>query len=1643
MHSRTGGGTSSRMEDDYTDATPDVPGPARGVRIWDAPRGPPPPIPVNEPPARALSFPVADALIREGHDVQVALTDIDADALRSGFLGIHLQSLPTRGTAHPWALWCGSDDGPIEEARARTAGRPAVEDDEDPIADFDFDGADNMADPDWLGHGHSDGPATASSSGGGLLPDNSTTLTSPAATTLATPSAKAKPKARPSRKWVQYLRVLQNVAGAWQPRKRAYARAIHRAELNPLHSTWYRGGLNDTLYYEVLTWLQAEAEANRGVDICFLQETAWPADLEYTTKFTNRGLVNADQIRTAALIPGRALHLRLLLATPLDCLCLYQHAWNLQKASLKGNKQEALLKLRRRIWELLDVYRAKNLTQIKDRLGTQIDFVISRGNLVRANLHNKAFAQCLRTHVVPGLQTLAETASVDAQLLAGWKATTSAMAQEGSVRSTSLVEDFEGQRLGQDMGLWRREGTPFRLYFQAWRLSSRIQQQARQLRKACRSRKTAKIAAVVQDANIHQAAKQFAPKVPRRRLGDFNYADLMAASKPMKRSSSKLWIISNFSTWDPDLAITTAEIQQALQRLRPGKVLPSSSAPAALWKFFAPEVVEVLHRQFQAHLSAGTTSLPLEWNLSELVLLPKAGKTLRSPAHLRPICLLPLQAKVLAAVLAGRLQPFAVDYLHEVPQFAYVPHRTLQQALDRVLSHCAAVRTLSTQNQNDPHARRQGKTGLQVCGGLQLSLDITGAYDYVPRQDLEAALRAAAVPDSLIQAVLLIHAEARLQIQHGSQQLHDPEMLDIARAGTVYADDKHFAWLLRTGRDVEKAYAAVRYVLTSLHRYVVRLKDGPHLKFSIDGSPVYIKVVQKHVLGIVLRNRSIPQRLRLQLWQGCIWPALLHGLECTGLPLAEMQALQTQLIVQARSLVRSYSMFTRETNVDFVKRLQLPSPVQRLQRAFTRRLELDAHLGPSLQLTDEQQQWRHLVRGQLFATMANLWQPQCLVPSQEAKARVVCVEKVLHETFECEICGQYFMSQASLGHHQYSKHFADQQEARDVERAQARKTSPMEHALDRPEVTVLPLLNESLVNSETLLSLAKDSDWKVLAQAEIEITRNKIGIQNPCQYCGQSYTRKEGEGPLPMELQDLREATKELHMIQGMVRGLEDPFALSDQLEDDRPQKWQRQNRLEPQSEGKGGKGGKGQKGGSRSYRSWPNKQGQRPQKGGPSTQNPQGQQDSQIGDRRLEELQAVVNLLTTIVLRQEVQLNIFHQDTAYVMFLQAQGPGNLAQSLYAVGSGWHRTKEQSPEQLTSPMRVVLFQHVLERVAKGFEEMMASPSSRSKAIEMEWLTKDESLVQAMRWSPTENRHVVADAQTPSTIRQALQELFILSSQDFVVTRFHGMRKLAEEYEAPILGMFLEVGNRVEAAQKAWRSLHQLSALSKRLAALTRASDSLVHLWMHPVWLSVVKGWRYPSRQHDVAEFLTFLCEGSLLEVDRISLLWQSRGLDEGVPRTFDAGGSAPLLLPPPGNLEDDCNCLTSVGFLLRKWHEQEEKHAALVPTPIVILQISRFHYATDRPRASKRRYEVDPDPFIGIPVFTDGLHCQSAEYRLNSVIVHLGEVPDMGHYQTLLYCAMSSSFMLADDGVPAVRISRQRVNSLRRDVYLFVYERVV
>ncbi|CAE7330050.1 unnamed protein product [Symbiodinium microadriaticum] len=157
-------------------------------------------------------------------------------------------------------------------------------------------------------------------------------------------------------------------------RKRTLIRAIDRSQ------------------QELVAWLKAEEARGDPVDIFCVQETAWKEDFEFCTAqhhplepqwhavhaggpartgilcFIRSSLLPAAQIRYAVLMPGRAMHVRLLFEIPLDLLLLYQVSWNPHKAELTGHKLDSLVQQRAKLWRQVEQW----LARIPLRNGTMI-----------------------------------------------------------------------------------------------------------------------------------------------------------------------------------------------------------------------------------------------------------------------------------------------------------------------------------------------------------------------------------------------------------------------------------------------------------------------------------------------------------------------------------------------------------------------------------------------------------------------------------------------------------------------------------------------------------------------------------------------------------------------------------------------------------------------------------------------------------------------------------------------------------------------------------------------------------------------------------------------------------------------------------------------------------------------------------------------------------------------------------------------------------------------------------------------------------------------------------------------------------------------------------------------------------------------
>ena len=167
-----------------------------------------------------------------------------------------------------------------------------------------------------------------------------------------------------------------------------------------------------------------------------------------------------------------------------------------------------------------------------------------------------------------------------------------------------------------------------------------------------------------------------------------------------------------------------------------------------------------------------------------------------------------------------------------------------------MIARCAQVRASLAGQAINIHGRRAGKCSQALCGGTQLSLDISKAYNRLPREDLEASLNplnAAHVPTELVKAVMALHRQAQLQIDfrgntgrvQTKRGIHQGSGLSpllwslysgwilrklqvgdsLAEANTTYADDFIFNWVIDGLPAADKAYQEARSILQTLHAH--------------------------------------------------------------------------------------------------------------------------------------------------------------------------------------------------------------------------------------------------------------------------------------------------------------------------------------------------------------------------------------------------------------------------------------------------------------------------------------------------------------------------------------------------------------------------------------------------------------------------------------------------------------------------------------------------------------------------------------------------------------------------------------------------------------------------------------------------------
>ncbi|CAE7244932.1 unnamed protein product, partial [Symbiodinium sp. CCMP2456] len=674
--------------------------------------------------------------------------------------------------------------------------------------------------------------------------------------------------------------------------------------------------------------------------------------------------------------------------------------------------------------------------------------------------------------------------------------------------------------------------------------------------------------------------------------------------------------------------------------------------------------------------------------------------------------------------------------------------------------------------------------------------------------------------------------------------LHKEPALCNDTVNTTYADDLPYSWIV--------AYESMRGSLAGLSRRGLRISTdktvaivslsgpqadnclwrytvphpetkGPCLRFTIDGKATYIKLVtQQLYLGVMIGYGKFEQQTfahRLSLAKHT-YSRLSAVFKCRDVPCF------------LRSIAKSHSMFTHETNEAFASRMKLPNPVQRLLDAQLRRIESDRHHFSPPMAGSPQQQWRELVKGQLL-------EARDMDALRKVKTRLRLVQDVLHEQFSCEECGQAFITQAN---------------------------SVQKTAASVVELTSRPrrMEGDRCLNRWTM-TINMDKDKRCL-----------------------------------------EEATKELELLRALAPAEVIQVGPPGQLGQATPTSTTTRTSQDPKGS---------QDRASKFQRPWDSSQA--------AKTAARAMEEDQDEEMIAEDTYDIKSFLNMVLLRHEEPCHQYHQ----------------------VGKTWHETKSQTPEQLTAPMSVVLMQRQLVTVLERMTKMMETPSSRSTAVGLGWLSENEQEIMGLRWNAETRQHVREQKMPPlrvQDVKAALEELIVLIKEPMVVARYHATRPLSEQYQSPTLTMLMEIGPYIVDA---WGPQHPLQIAKHRpfkrldhssqllgqgapLNPLLPQEDSCLVRGLRAesnlFWRAQMGGWRAPARQHDAAEFLQHLMSKLTLAATTLAVTWEARQPDDSHWLRTDGGQSVPWLLQPPYVAEGTLpRPRVTVQQMIDEWHQQD------------------------------------------------------------------------------------------------------------------------
>ena len=339
---------------------------------------------------------------------------------------------------------------------------------------------------------------------------------------------------------------------------------------------------------------------------------------------------------------------------------------------------------------------------------------------------------------------------------------------------------------------WRRlhqaraeTGNGLRSLFNAWRHAHQFLKLITSTRKHCRRLRRARLLSFLDEAqeqanvhNIHGVFKVINKSAPRNlqrpqiRHTDGTLMDAEQESQATAAYLQEVYQDNSRPSFPTDLQaagipFTCEELRESISAIPARKAGPRHLACNVFYKHSAASVAPILYGFLQQWWDGGIPYVPQPFKDAWLTMLPKPGRVCKSPSDLRPIGLsLPLGKSILR-VLRSKILPYADAFMDNVPQWGFMPGREVSDALSRAFQHCASVRKQCKAQTPSLNRRWEGVQSRALVGGLAIALDISKAFDTIPRAEIFMAMADAQIPDNL-RVLVMMWLEGALQGADGT-----------------------------------------------------------------------------------------------------------------------------------------------------------------------------------------------------------------------------------------------------------------------------------------------------------------------------------------------------------------------------------------------------------------------------------------------------------------------------------------------------------------------------------------------------------------------------------------------------------------------------------------------------------------------------------------------------------------------------------------------------------------------------------------------------------------------------------------------------------------------------------------------------------